>query len=1038
MSSDQHHTTVKHAREYDRPPSVAVSDRLPFFELPPTARPYFRKLRTNISKLNFLVQYGYFRARYRFYEPGKYASKDLRFLIDHHRFTDLHVRCQNVGLEPLREEMVGATSTRHRQEILRLEGFVAFDDDAEAQLKLKAQNLANRQIGREDALNTLLAYCIEQSIVLPPFHIFDAIIADSFQHEEQRLVTCVETHLAASNKGELLALLQKGSQRATLLTEAKSVDQAVTARSLSANAKRLESLRTLYLANTKVFDYLAFSDQALTYYAKWVTKAKTSQLEQFRNDNKTCLYLLAFVKFHFYQRTDHAVSSFLAVVKAAHNKALKVSKERVFEEQAKHLPILTDVLSSHQRLLLFAGELLEVIEDNTLTAVQKNEIVRNKVLSTLNYEDEEVGGKADLATDYLTRAQENNQYFDALEEGATALHRTLQRTVKLLTFDTEKSDKTLLAAVQAYQKGNTIPLGFLTKKEKSAVSGSTGRREDLLIALLFVHMQTAIKGGKLNLTEGFNFRNIQSYLIDDARWDNDKASLCRQAGIQAFEDCETVLSTLKYSLHDSIVAANERIALGNNGYLQEKPGGRYSVRTPAIDSPTHKYIAERLMTSGSISILQVLREVEHHFPFVEKLTHHSRRHVTQASNSQTAFAALMALGCNIGPHKMGRLSLGINASELLEFVNWRMSTDRLREANSVLTKAIDDVALSRVYKVEDNRLYSGSDGKKVTVSPDSLHAKYSFKYFGKERGVAVYSFVDEKQRLFHSTVFSSTDREAAYVLDGLLQNTTPLNRVHATDTHGYTEALFGLTHFLGISFAPRIKRLEHQGLYDFHSKSYYEDRGYRLIPKNSVDVSAIQANWDDILRFVCSISLGVTSTSQLFARLNSYSSDHPLYKALKAFGRIIKTQYLFGFYDDLRLRQRVQKQLNLVELSNKFHDAVFWDRKSEFQVGTKEEQEKYTLCRSILQNAIILWNYLTLSTQLLAAKRDDPDSYSVMLEEIGRGSVLCWRHVDFQGKYDFRRPPRMTKKFPLKQIQRLEVVPPAQTLEENFQEWDRP
>ena len=33
----------------------------------------------------------------------------------------------------------------------------------------------------------------------------------------------------------------------------------------------------------------------------------------------------------------------------------------------------------------------------------------------------------------------------------------------------------------------------------------------------------------------------------------------------------------------------------------------------------------------------------------------------------------------------------------------------------------------------------------------------------------MYTFVDERQALFYSTVFSSSDREAAYVIDGLMR-----------------------------------------------------------------------------------------------------------------------------------------------------------------------------------------------------------------------------------------------------------------------------
>jgi|GEM_PF-103057 TnpA family transposase len=1037
MSTTKSGASVTDAREYERPPRVAANDRRQIFELPPSARPYYRKLRTGISKLNFLLQYGYFRARHRFYEPDKYPAKDIHFLIEHHRFHDLKGSSKE-DLQSLRDAMVGATSTRHRQEIMRLEGYVAFDVEAEERLREQAQTYANRQMSKTEALGALVTFCIEQGIVLPPMQTLEGLIGSTFQQEEDRLIAVLATHLDPQRKSALLDLLEAGSRRATLLSESKSIDQAVKARSLSKNAQRLEDLQELYLGNLSVIEALGLTDQALTHYAKWVTKARTSQLGQFRDPNKTCLYLLAFVKFQFFQRQDHAMKSFLAVVKTAHNKALKMARERVFDEQAKHAPILSDIVSSQQRLMDFASEILRIMEDESMTPIRKNELVRNLALTTLDFEDDEVSGKANLASEYLRRAQEQYQYYDTLEEGALALDRKLRRTVKLLTFEEEHSESRLLAAVQAYQQHKPIPLTFLTRKEQAAVTATDGLREHLVVALLFVHMMKAIKGGKLNLAYGFAFRCLHSYLIDDQRWQSLRMDLLRQAGLLEYADCETHLECLKAKLNKTYLAVNERIAFGKNGYLRPKPGGRFGVQTPALETPTHKYIAERLRESGNVSILQILREVEHHYPFLEQLTHQSQRHVTQAANPQTAYAALMALGCNIGPHKMGRLSLGINANELLEFVNWRMSADNLRKANKSLTDVIDEVALSRVYKVEDDRLYSSSDGKKVTVAPESLHAKYSFKYFGKESGVAVYSFVDEKQSLFHSTVFSATEREAAYVLDGLVHNTAALNRVHATDTHGYTEALFGLTHFLGISFAPRIKRIEEQGLYDFQGKAYYEQRGYRLLPRNKVDVTTIREHWDDMLRFVCTIRLGVSTASQLFARLNSYSSDHPLYKCLKAFGRIPKSQYLLTYYDDLRLRQRVQKQLNIVELSNKFHDAVFWDRKSEFQVGTKEEQEKYTLARSVIQNAIILWNYLTLSTQLVAIQKTEPDAYDAMVEEIGRGSVLTWRHVDFQGKYDFRRPPKITKLFPLKRIQKLEVKPPERTIEEQLQEWDRP
>ena len=75
---------------------------------------------------------------------------------------------------------------------------------------------------------------------------------------------------------------------------------------------------------------------------------------------------------------------------------------------------------------------------------------------------------------------------------------------------------------------------------------------------------------------------------------------------------------------------------------------------------------------------------------------------------------------------------------------------------------------------------------------------------------------------------------------------------------------------------------------------------------------------------MATIKLKEATASQLFKRLSSYAKHHPLYRALKEFGRIIKSVFILKYYDDLSLRQRIEKQLNRIELSNKFAKAVFF------------------------------------------------------------------------------------------------------------------
>lgn len=52
------------------------------------------------------------------------------------------------------------------------------------------------------------------------------------------------------------------------------------------------------------------------------------------------------------------------------------------------------------------------------------------------------------------------------------------------------------------------------------------------------------------------------------------------------------------------------------------------------------------------------------------------------------------------------------------------------------------------------------------------------------------------------------------------------------NTHGFSEVIFGLTHLLGFSFAPRIKNFKDQQLYGINPPKDYQNKGYILLIKD--------------------------------------------------------------------------------------------------------------------------------------------------------------------------------------------------------------
>lgn len=192
-----------------------------------------------------------------------------------------------------------------------------------------------------------------------------------------------------------------------------------------------------------------------------------------------------------------------------------------------------------------------------------------------------------------------------------------------------------------------------------------------------------------------------------------------------------------------------------------------------------------------------------------------------------------------------------------------------------------------------------------------------------------------------------------------------------------------------IFFAPRIKDLGTLDLYSFLPRRYYQDLGYDLLPDHYINEKLIEDNWDEMLRLVASLKLGKTTAFQVLKRMNSYAKQNPLQKAFKEFGRIIRSSFILRYYDDLELRQSVEKQLSHIEMMNRFAKSVFFGNNQEFTVATKPEQEKGILCRRFIQNAIVLWNYLYLSE--LLTKVESEEAMEDMIAIIRNGTAVAWQ-----------------------------------------------
>lgn len=444
---------------------------------------------------------------------------------------------------------------------------------------------------------------------------------------------------------------------------------------------------------------------------------------------------------------------------------------------------------------------------------------------------------------------------------------------------------------------------------------------------------------------------------------------------------------------------NENFESGKNPYLTRRANGTFHVSTPKLDEVECLSLGTFFPEQKYISMLEMLATVDQATNFLDEFVHWQIKYQRAKPNKKVFFAGIIGYGCDIGHRKLAQISKEIDEGELDNTINWYFSLQNIQEANDRILQFSDRLNLPNIYRQETDVLHTSSDGQKFEVTVDSLNANYSFKYLGKNKGVSVVTFIDMRDLMWHSTVISAAEREAAYVIDGLMHNDVIKSDIHSTDTHGYSEVIFGATYLLGFEFAPRIRGLSRQQLCAFKNRKNYEEKGYVLLPDRYIRENLIEDQWDEVLRFIATIQLKVTTASQLFKRLNSYSWQHPLYMALKEFGKIPKTLFILKYLDDPLFRQAIEKQLNKVEGSNKFSKAISFGHSHEFVQSEKEDQEIAEGCRRLIKNAIVCWNYLYLSRELISEKSEE--RRTELIKAIRNGSAATWKHFNLHGEFDF-------------------------------------
>ena len=291
---------------------------------------------------------------------------------------------------------------------------------------------------------------------------------------------------------------------------------------------------------------------------------------------------------------------------------------------------------------------------------------------------------------------------------------------------------------------------------------------------------------------------------------------------------------------------------------------------------------------------------------------------------------------------------------------------------------------------------SASDGQRFALPRNVLQQTYSTKF--SDFALEFYTFLADNFAPLHGMPIECTDRDAAFVLDGLLYNESELDLdEHYTDTHGYTEINFAAFALLGRSFCPRIRQLQHQRLYRLDPNRDYGVLAPLLARADrTIDPGLIVEQWDRMGQFYASLESGHTTASVALKRLAGYSPKNRFYRANRDLGRLFKTEFILNYMTQPQLRARIRRGLLKVDQLHALARDVYYGRRGRINARELHDQLTACSCLTLTLACIIYWQAKEISR---VVRECDPRGQGIDIALLEHVSPIEWDNVVLYGQY---------------------------------------
>ena len=542
-----------------------------------------------------------------------------------------------------------------------------------------------------------------------------------------------------------------------------------------------------------------------------------------------------------------------------------------------------------------------------------------------------------------------------------------------------------------------VPLGVVTPSWRPHVHDQDSDTVDRAAYTCCVldQVRTRLRRRDIYAPGSTRWGDPRAELLTPRDWDHRRDTLCEELALDP--DPATIAAQLAASLD----TAWRRTAAGypaNTDLRIETRGGRDQIVVTPLDAEVEpaslvalRGEVERLLPEVEIADLPL--EVHGWTGFLDEYTHISGTDTREVHLPESLSALLVSESCNVGLTPVVDENYPPLSRERLNWAGHNYLRSATHAAANV--RLVDFHTPRPLAQAWGGGEMASADGMRFVIPVSTINAAYNPRYFGRQRGSTLYSWMADTYTVFAHKLIPGTQRDSLHVLDGLLANQTGIQpEMVSTDTAGASEIVFALAWALGYRWAPRLADLPGQRLWRIDREAHYGP--LNGLARNRINTRLITDNWDEICRLTASLRAGTVIPSAILRTLQRGPSPSSLARALAELGRVIKTLHVLEYAHDPAYRRTIHHLLSRGERRNSLARAVFHGHRGQLRRHYQVGQENQLDSLGIMINVIVLWQTLYIQAALdhLAAK-----GYPIDPADVARLTPLGHPTINLDGRY---------------------------------------